>query len=53
MHQGDILKEFKEKNLTKVSFLKLLTKENLFGGYFKHRNYAKKITQKQRGFFDH
>ena len=29
LHQGDLLKEFKENNLAKVNFLKLLTKENL------------------------
>ena len=29
--QGDLLKGFKESNLAKFSFLKLLTKENLLG----------------------
>ena len=28
LHQGDLLKKFKENNLAKVNFLKLLTKEN-------------------------
>ena len=28
LHQGDLLEKFKEKNLAKVSFLKLQTKEN-------------------------
>ena len=29
LHKGDLLEKFKEKNLSKVNFLKLLTKENL------------------------
>ena len=29
LHQADLLEIFKEKNLAKVSFLKLLTMENL------------------------
>ena len=29
LHQGDLLEKFKETNLAKVSFLKLLTKDNL------------------------
>ena len=33
MHQGDLFEKFKEKNLVKASFLKLLTKEN-FLAYF-------------------
>ena len=28
LHQGDLLRKFKESNLAKVNFLKLLTKEN-------------------------
>ena len=30
-HHGDLFERFKEDNLAKVSFLKLLTKENLLG----------------------
>ena len=29
LHQGDLLEKFKEEDLAKVSFLKLLTKKNL------------------------
>ena len=31
LHQVDLLEKFKENNLAKVNFLKLLTKENLLG----------------------
>ena len=33
LHQGDLLEIFKEKNLAKVSFLKLLTMENLLRSF--------------------
>ena len=31
LHQGALLEKFKENNLRKIGFLKLLTKENLLG----------------------
>ena len=34
LHQGNLLEKFKENNLEKVSFLKLLTKENLLGCFY-------------------
>ena len=58
-------KKFKENNLAKVIFLKLLTKENLFECFHQfatyqkrrrilvHPNFVEKSTCKQSGFFDH
>ena len=58
-------KKFKENNLAKVNFLKLLTKENLFECFhylttyqkrrriWAHPNFVEKSTSKQSGFFDH
>ena len=63
LRHGDLFK--KQKNLAKVNFLKLLTKENLlkcfhqFTAYqkrrqiFAHRNFVEKSMCKQSGFLDH
>ena len=64
LHQGDLLEKLSEKNLANVSFLKLLSKENLLECFtlqfnqkqrriFTGRNFVEKSTCKQRGFFDH
>ena len=62
-HQRDLLKQFKESNLAKVNFLKLITKENpqIFSlGYNLattrrrvHRNFVEKSMCKKSGLFDH
>ena len=56
---------FKENNPANVSFLELLTKENLLGCFhwpatyqkrrpiFAHQKFLEKTTCKQREFFDH
>ena len=63
LHQGDLLKKFKENNFPKVNFLKLLTKENplecfhLLTAYQQrrriHRNVVEKNICKRKGLFDH
>ena len=59
LHQGDLLKKFNGSNLSKVNFLKLLTKENLLECFHYlttfqqqrriHQNFVEKITCKQSG----
>ena len=34
LHLGDLLEKFEENSLAKVSFLKLLAKENLIGCFY-------------------
>ena len=62
LHQGDFLKAFKENNLAKVNFLKLLTTENplersLAYNLPKTKPNSSKLSRKracnQSGFFDH
>ena len=63
LYQGDLLKKFKESNLAKVSFLKLLLKKNPLECFHQltayqqrrriHRNFVEKGMCKQSGLFDH
>ena len=39
LHQGALLEKFKENNLRKIGFLKLLTKKNLLGCFHELKTY--------------
>ena len=63
LHQGDLLKKFKENNLPNVNFLKLLTKGNPLECFHQltnyqqqrriYRNFVEKSMCKQSRLFDH